>query len=124
MANSKHKKTFYLITGETFSTLESFSKKLLKMSEDVYHHHVTPAKNDFANWVRNSLNDEKLADKIDGHLSKMETEIEVLRHLVHEKKNQSTNKKNNTSSSKTFSAKKSSSNSKSKTTSSKKKSNK
>lgn len=81
---SKHKKTFYLENGTTFSNVEGFAKRLLEMSEDVYNHHVTPAKNDFANWLRDSMNEENLAEKIDSGLSKMETELEVLRHLVYE----------------------------------------
>lgn len=111
MTTSKHKKTFYLQSGETFKDLQSFAKKLPKMTEDVFKHHVNPKKNDFANWVRNSLNEKELADKLDKFISKTEIELEVLRHLINSKSSK-------TSSSKSPSTKKTSTSSNKKTSSS------
>lgn len=77
-------KTFYLRSGKTFTTLKGLAKELKKMGSDVYEHHVAEHKNDFANWVKHSLKKEALAKRIDGQISKIELELQVLRHLVHE----------------------------------------
>jgi predicted house-cleaning noncanonical NTP pyrophosphatase (MazG superfamily) len=87
-----HEKAFYLKDGKVFSTLEKFSKELQSMTKDVFEHHVNSNKNDFKEWMKNSLNEEKLAQKVDKKIKKVEMELEVLRHLVHEK-NTSTTKK-------------------------------
>ena len=78
-----HSKTFYLNNGKTFSSLKGLAKELAKMSEDVYNHHVSPHKNDFANWVRDALREKELAEKVDRHLLRIELELETLRHIVH-----------------------------------------
>lgn len=82
----KHSKTFYLTSGKTFSNLKSFSKHLKEMSLDVYDSHVSEYKNDFSNWIRHSLKKEELSKLVDGQISKVEMELEVLRHLVHDLK--------------------------------------
>ena len=76
-------KTFYLNNGKTFSNVKALAKELKTMSKEVYNHHVNPTKNDFANWVKNSIKDEVLTKKIDGHINKIEMELEILRHLIH-----------------------------------------
>ncbi len=81
---SKDDKKFYLSNGKTFSTLKGLAKNLKEMSEEVYSKHVNKNKNDFAVWTHLSMNKEKLAKKIEGEISKIEMELEVLRHLVHE----------------------------------------
>ncbi|MFP4401986.1 MAG: hypothetical protein ACLFPL_02040 [Candidatus Nanoarchaeia archaeon] len=89
-----HEKAFYLKDGKVFSTLERFSKELQSMTKDVFEHHVTPHKNDFKEWMKHSLKEEELAQKIDKKIKKVEMELEVLRHLVHDKKKTSASKKN------------------------------
>lgn len=77
-------KTFYLNSGKTFKDLKGLAKELTKMTEDVYKHHVNPHKNDFENWVKHSLKKEELATRIEGQIKRIELELEVLRHLVHD----------------------------------------
>ena len=42
------------------------------MSPETYNHHVTSKKNDFANWIKNSIGDEDLADLLKKTLNKDE----------------------------------------------------
>ncbi len=84
MGNAKHKKTFYLKDGKTFSDLKGFAKELARMPKDVYEHHVSSEKNDFSNWLKFSMNKEDLGKKIEKQVHKIELELEVLRHLVHD----------------------------------------
>lgn len=91
---------------KTFSSLKGFAKELKDMSHDAFSHHVTPAKNDFAAWVGNSMDRKDLAKSIDKKIDKIEMELEVLRHIVHEeskpkKKTTTTTKKKPTSKKKT-----------------------
>lgn len=83
-----HSKTFYLQDGKVFSSLEKFAKELQSMADDVFKHHVNDDKHDFREWVKHSLKEEALANKIDSKIDKIELELEVLRHLVHEAKAQ------------------------------------
>ncbi len=78
----EHQKTFYLKDGKTLDSVKALAKELKTMSDDVYTHHVNPAKNDFANWIRDSLQNDKLAKNIDGHIKKIDLELEVLRFLL------------------------------------------
>lgn len=81
-----HSKTFYLQDGKVFSSLEKFAKELQSMADEVFKHHVNDEKHDFREWIKHSLKEEELANKIDAKIDKLELELEVLRHLVHEQK--------------------------------------
>jgi len=96
----KHKKTFYLHDGKTFSNLKGLAKVLKDMPEHVYKHHVNKNRNDFANWVKHSLKKEDLAKKINGELNKIELELHVLRHLLFEEGKKTQSKKGKKSKSK------------------------
>lgn len=91
MADSS--KTFYLKDGKTLKTLSALAKELKDMTDDVYNHHVNPAKNDFSNWVKHSLGVEELAGKIDKHMDKIEMELHILRHLMYEESKKKPSKK-------------------------------
>jgi len=78
-------KTFYLKNGKKLTNVKNLANELKSMSNDVYEHHVNPLKNDFSNWVKNSIKDIDLAKKIDGHINKIEMELEILRHLIYNK---------------------------------------
>lgn len=86
----KHKQTFYLHSGKKLNTLKSLAKELQTISKATFEHHVSEHKNDFSSWIKHSLKQEKLAKNIEKRLNKVEIELEVLRHLVHEKSNKST----------------------------------
>lgn len=91
----EHSKTFNLHGGKTFSSVKEFAKELQNMDTKSFKHHVNEAKNDFSNWVKHSIGDEKLAKKLEKRVDKVETELEVLRHLVFQEKKtkKSTSKK-------------------------------
>ena len=80
-----HEKTFYLKNGKVFSSLEKFAKELQTMKDDVFEHHVNPTKHDFKEWVNHSMKKENLAEALQDKITKIEVELEVLRHLVHDK---------------------------------------
>lgn len=54
-------KQFFLHMGANITNLEELSEALGIMSDDTFKHHVNKQKNDFANWVENTVGDEELA---------------------------------------------------------------
>lgn len=85
--NKKNEKAFYLHEGKEITDLKSLAKELRAMPQHVYEHHVNFNKNDFANWVKHSLNEHTLAERINGHISRIELELQILRHLIDSKDN-------------------------------------
>lgn len=88
MDNVKKKENaFHLHEGKEITDLKSLAKELRSMPQHVYEHHVNFNKNDFANWVKHSLSEHTLAERINGHISRIELELQVLRHLIDSKDN-------------------------------------
>lgn len=57
-------KCFFCRDGCVSKNLQQLAECLDRISEDSYHHHVTPIKNDFSNWVRDVFGDDKLANDL------------------------------------------------------------
>jgi len=57
-------KHFILKNGERIASLSELVQKLDSMPEEVFKAHVTENKNDFANWIRDVLAQEELAEEI------------------------------------------------------------
>ncbi len=52
---------FWCHDGSIFRDMKELAEGLLKMSDDVFAYHANTEKNDFSNWVRDVIKDEKLA---------------------------------------------------------------
>jgi hypothetical protein len=65
--------TFKINMVMEIKNLGELDKALLGINEDVFKNHVNSQKNDFALWVRHSIRDNKLADKLDKTISFSET---------------------------------------------------
>jgi hypothetical protein len=81
-----HDKNFYLADGKILKTIKELGKSLRDMPMHIFCHHVRKDNNDFANWIRFSIGNINLAAKVEGQISKIELELEVLRHLLHDAK--------------------------------------
>lgn len=57
-------KYFYLVDGTTLKSLKELAAALTKMTKEVFNHHVTKDKNDFANWIEGVFENKKLAAEI------------------------------------------------------------
>lgn len=57
--------TFKLVSGGELKNLNELLTALKNMDVKTFSHHVNDDKNDFANWVRDVLKDEELANAID-----------------------------------------------------------
>jgi hypothetical protein len=83
--NNVHKDFYFsLIDGSSIKNLLELVNALDKMSDDVFYYHVTPEKNDFANWIRDVFKEKNLAEEITKVNSRLETEVCLLKYLVKE----------------------------------------
>ena len=57
-------KRFILSNGKPVSGLESLYDAVWEADDAVFYNHVTPDRNDFANWIKYVIKDEALAGKI------------------------------------------------------------
>lgn len=70
-------KVFQLHMGAGLNSLKDLAEALDIMSEKTFGHHVSDKKNDFASWVKEVLEDERLADD----LEKCKTRQSVLKKI-------------------------------------------
>jgi hypothetical protein len=57
-------KRFFCQDGCVIKNMTELIDCLNHMTEEVFRHHVTPEKNDFSNWIRDVLGNEKLANEL------------------------------------------------------------
>ena len=73
---------FCLKDGTRLKSLHDLIVSLEDMPDEIFYHHVSDAKNDFANWVDDILKDHLLAEELRKVRNKAETEIKLLKHVV------------------------------------------
>ncbi len=54
-------KRFWVHDGPVLKDLDELGEALRDMNEETFRYHLNEAKNDFSNWVRDVIGDEKLA---------------------------------------------------------------
>jgi hypothetical protein len=64
LADVADDKRFFCQDGCVIKNLTELVDCLDHMTEEVFYHHVTSDKNDFSNWIRDVLGDEKLAGEL------------------------------------------------------------
>ena len=73
---------FYLNDGRCLSNIAELIDALDSMSDEVFHHHVRHDANDFANWVRDIIKEDLLAEELMHAKNKMEMQLKLLKHIV------------------------------------------
>lgn len=61
---------FYAADGRVWKSLFQFREELPFVSEGTFSHHVTPSRNDFANWMRGVFKNEGLARQLESSKTK------------------------------------------------------
>lgn len=80
-------KAFYVYEGGTIRNLYELAEALSLMKTASFNHHVSAGRNDFANWVRDVIDDSVLASglMLSKGKSQMEKEVrERIKELEHE----------------------------------------
>lgn len=55
---------FWICDGRVIKDVKDLTQAMRNMREDVFNFHVTEYKNEFSDWIRSIVKDEKLADEI------------------------------------------------------------
>ncbi len=66
-------KVFYCVNGEVYNNLADLKSALDRLQNDHFVYHVNSEKNDFGNWIRDVIGDQKLAQDIRGCKTRDET---------------------------------------------------
>ena len=74
---------FWCHDGSTFRDMKELAEGLVTMSDEVFTHHLNPEKNDFSNWVRDVIKDEKLASDLAAATSKAQAAGYVATRLTY-----------------------------------------
>ncbi len=73
---------FFLSNGHVFKNLLDLVENIEFMDEDIFKCHVNENKNDFANWIRDVMQENELAEKLQKTKDKNETQMLLLKHVV------------------------------------------
>lgn len=61
LGNVPQDKQFWCSGGRVLKNLQELEVALKELSDDAFRYHVNETKNDFSNWVREVIGDEKLS---------------------------------------------------------------
>jgi len=70
-------KHFFAVNGKKAENLLDLRALIAEMSEKDFKHHTTQARNDFANWLRDIMHKDYLADRI-GEVHSREDVLELI----------------------------------------------
>lgn len=72
LADVPREYVFQCHDSRVFKNLQELRDGLASMTEEVYAYHANAQKNDFSNWVRDIIKDERLAADLQGSTSRGE----------------------------------------------------
>lgn len=75
-------KYFVLANGQPVKNVAELAAILDQLEDHVFHHHVTPDRNDFHSWVKDVFEDVELARKITGINDKKHLQLIIYRHMA------------------------------------------
>ena len=79
------KEYFYLDNGFILKSIEELYHTISLMEKELYNHHVTKDKNDFANWIYNVFEDKELGMNLMNSKSKDEMMKVLKKHIKNAK---------------------------------------
>lgn len=76
---------FWTVHGKEINNLTELYKSLIEMENEIFRHHVSSHKNDFAEWVHDILKDTVLARRLKTSTDKVK-HVEIVKHRIDELK--------------------------------------
>ncbi|PIN80673.1 hypothetical protein COV13_03175 [Candidatus Woesearchaeota archaeon CG10_big_fil_rev_8_21_14_0_10_32_9] len=80
--NAPSEQYFILSNGQPVKNVKELADVLEHVSEDIFNHHVTNEKNDFANWTKDVFKEIELAQELAGTNNKDHTRIVLYKHII------------------------------------------
>lgn len=80
--NAPKEKVFVLSDGGIVRNPKELADLLEHLRDEIFNHHVTGDKNDFAKWIHDVFKDVELAKKLANAQGRDKTRIVLYRHLV------------------------------------------
>jgi hypothetical protein len=74
---------FILCNGKPVKNIKELADIMEEIEDQVFNHHVTSDKNDFATWVKDIFKDIELAEKLAGVKDKKHMQLVVYKHIAH-----------------------------------------
>lgn len=75
-------KFFILINGDKIKHYVELADKLEHLEQHVIHHHITPYRHDFANWIKDVFDEEELAKKISKINEPEKIRLLIYKHII------------------------------------------
>jgi len=73
---------FHAANGTVVKNILDLDMTIEHMGEETFKLHVSDVRNDFANWVREVIDDGELASELSKVRSRRETQVLILRRIV------------------------------------------
>jgi hypothetical protein len=65
-------RSFWCCDGRIFRNMRDLSDGLANMSDETFAYHVNDEKNDFSNWLKDVIEDEKLAKDMEASITRQQ----------------------------------------------------
>jgi hypothetical protein len=72
LANVPEDHSFWCNDGRVFRNIRDLSDGLANMSDETFAYHVNDEKNDFSNWLKDVIEDEKLAEDLESPITRQD----------------------------------------------------
>lgn len=73
---------FILCNGQPVKNVKELAEVVDDLRDEVFNHHVTMDKNDFAKWVSDVFKEVELAEELSGVKDKTHTKLILYKHIV------------------------------------------
>lgn len=74
---------FVLCNGKPVKNIKELADVMEELEDQIFNHHVTPDKNDFATWIKDIFKDIELAEKLAGLKDKKHMQLVLYKHITH-----------------------------------------
>jgi hypothetical protein len=74
---------FVLCNGKPVKNIKELADVMEELEDQIFNHHVTSDKNDFATWIKDIFKDIELAEKLAGVKDKKHMQLVLYKHITH-----------------------------------------
>ncbi|OVE74474.1 hypothetical protein BVX95_02400 [archaeon D22] len=80
---AKPEQYFFLNDGKVLKSINELAKQMDEIADEIFHHHVTDERHDFANWISDVFEEVELAQKlIEAERNKEKNHYVILKYIV------------------------------------------